>query len=695
MVASGTVTELLVENTLTNQSLRYLGLRMDDGHSVDLVGPALGATAQGDRIEATGVLVGQSFRVTSVTTLSPGPGVAAMSTPKSLTTLSGMLAIFHKDFFAEGRGEYGLAIRTSSGKMIALNVAVKPQWLEPNMEITAEGALSADGSSIDAGTLTILALPPAQASGVAGEPVTNAVTNTVLVIPIRFSDTPAGDPFNATAINTEFQTHVAPYYQEVSYGKQLLTINVACNTSPLAGCSGKTDANGWLQSSSATPANCDFTTMGSLADAAATAAGYNTSVTGTQFIYYVLPSIPSCGWAGLAYVGWGHAWSNGVNALWVYGHELGHNFGLWHSGSLSCPGQVIGGTCSVSEYGDPFDVMGNIRQGHFNSMQKSKLAWIPSTSVKQHTSGTQTYQLSPLESPGQSTYAVEIPVAADTNRTYWIEFRQPIGFDAPISTLPNLGAQIRVGGPSFDYPCTNCGGDDTELLDTTPGSSSGNGGFDDAALLAGQTYTDSTYGISVHVLSATTSLLTVQVTAPGASQPPSLVGAVSRKTHGAAGVFDLPLSLVVPPAVNHNPTTEPRQGPTHTIVFDFGKPITAATATVTEGTATAGTPTFSGNTVIVTLSGVANAHYITLALSNVASADGGTGGSGSVRIGFLVGDVNQSRVVTVSDLVLINAAITHPVTSLTYLKDINASGAVTVSDKLIANMNVTKALPAP
>ena len=83
MVASGTVTELLVENTLTNQSLRYLGLRMDDGHSVDLVGPALGATAQGDRIEATGVLVGESFRVTSVTTLSPGPGVATMSTPKS------------------------------------------------------------------------------------------------------------------------------------------------------------------------------------------------------------------------------------------------------------------------------------------------------------------------------------------------------------------------------------------------------------------------------------------------------------------------------------------------------------------------------------------------------------------------------------------------------------------------------------
>ena len=31
-------------------------------------------------------------------------------------------------------------------------------------------------------------------------------------------------------------------------------------------------------------------------------------------------------------------------------------------------------------------------------------------------------------------------------------------------------------------------------------------------------------------------------------------------------------------------------------------------------------------------------------------ADGGTGGSASVRIGFLAGDVNQNRVVTISDL---------------------------------------------
>jgi hypothetical protein len=171
---------------------------------------------------------------------------------------------------------------------------------------------------------------------------------------------------------------------------------------------------------------------------------------------------------------------------------------------------------------------------------------------------------------------------------------------------------------------------------------------------------------------------------------PVFQSAVSRKVHGAAGTFDLPLS-----AVTTNPTTEPRLGPAQTIVLTFNKAITAATATVTEGVATAAAPTFSGNDVIVGLTGVTNKQYVTVSLTNIASSDGGSGGSGSVRIGFLAGDVNQSRAVTVSDVVLVNNQIAHAVTAANYLKDLNASGAITVGDKVIANANVTKALPAP
>jgi Calx-beta domain/Putative Ig domain len=166
------------------------------------------------------------------------------------------------------------------------------------------------------------------------------------------------------------------------------------------------------------------------------------------------------------------------------------------------------------------------------------------------------------------------------------------------------------------------------------------------------------------------------------------VSAVSRKVHGAAGTFDIPLSLV-----STNPTTEPRQGPTHTIVIPFASAVTAATATITEGIATAGTPTFSGNAVIVPLSGVADQQYVTLTLSNVATAAGA--GSGTVRIGFLRGDVNQNRVVTVADEGLVNAQLAQFVTQSNFIKDVNVSGTLSVADRAITQANLTRNLPAP
>ena len=180
-----------------------------------------------------------------------------------------------------------------------------------------------------------------------------------------------------------------------------------------------------------------------------------------------------------------------------------------------------------------------------------------------------------------------------------------------------------------------------------------------------------------------------------AATPPVFQSAVSRKAHGASGTFDLPLSTVVPPTINHNPTTEPRQGPAQTIVFTFDKPLNGATVTITEGAATAAAPTFSGNSVVVGLTGVTNQQYVTVALTNVASTDGGTGGSASVRVGFLAGDVNQTRVVSVADLGLVNAVLAQVVNASNFLKDVNASGTLTVADKGITNANLTKALATP
>jgi hypothetical protein len=175
-----------------------------------------------------------------------------------------------------------------------------------------------------------------------------------------------------------------------------------------------------------------------------------------------------------------------------------------------------------------------------------------------------------------------------------------------------------------------------------------------------------------------------------ASTAPTLLSAASRKVHGAAGTFDLQLSLAT-----DNPSVEPRSGPTQTIVLTFDQPIAAATAQVTEGFATAGTPTFTGNTVITPLTAVADQQYVTLSLSGVMAAGGGTAGNALVRAGFLAGDANQNRVATVADAGAVNTQLSQPVTTANFMLDINANGALTIADKGVANANLTKALPAP
>ena len=175
---------------------------------------------------------------------------------------------------------------------------------------------------------------------------------------------------------------------------------------------------------------------------------------------------------------------------------------------------------------------------------------------------------------------------------------------------------------------------------------------------------------------------------------PALVKAASRKMHGNPGpTYDLVLA-----STPQDPTTEPRSGGAagnHTIVFAFDKPVISGTAAIVEGTATAGIPTFNGSEMAVPLTGAANAQYVTVAVSAVASADGGTGGSGSVRVGFLAGDVDQNRVVTAADQLAVNAVLTQSVTASNFLKDVNLSGTLSLADLLLVKSNLTLALPAP
>jgi len=403
----------------------------------------------------------------------------------------GILTIIHGDDFVNGKSSHALVIHEDNG----VDTPVRFSGATPKLgaRISVTGATASDGT-MDVSSTSVLS------ETTSSETLATISTQNAIFILVKFLDT-ASVPFTQADVQAVAVTNansVANFYPEVSYGKQGLSITVTP----------------WLTASMNTSATCDYTSIGNAANSAATAAGYVLSNYKNKF--YVMPYNSSCGWAGLAYVGSPYtAWSNGYNSGQVYTHELGHNFGLYHAGSASC----LSSGCSVAEYGDPYDTMGNKAMMHYDSSQKAKLGWLRSSAVVSHTGGTANYTLYPFEASGGTTYAVKI--AAASNRTYWLEYRQPLGFDASSTG----GVQFRVAAPF----ASSSGSDDTQIF---------NSGSSLVGLPVGSTYTDTTYGISVTVLSAGASGATIQVSSASlTASSTALTSSINPAAQGSSVTF--------------------------------------------------------------------------------------------------------------------------------------------------------------
>ena len=339
----------------------------------------------------------------------------------------------------------------------SLQIDAQEPALQSGMRVVAHGRSDANSGKFRVSRLEILALPAEhEPTSRLGAHAKAATPGSVLVILLKFADT-ASDPLPVATVQSVMSSatsSVANFYREASFGADNLTMTVTSS---------------WLRSSTmATPSTCDFTALAAAADAVASSAGY--TLANFEYRVYMFPTVSACGWSGLAYVGSPKkSWINGAASIKqsVVAHEIGHNHSLLHAASLRCIGVAIGGTCAASEYGDPFNAMGNVSGMHFNAMQKALLGWIPSATVANHGGGNATYTINPIEASGGALYAVRIPAA--TSRVYWLEYRQPIGFDSGMSAYPNNGAQIRLASP-FETLCSGCDAysNDTQLLDLTP-----------------------------------------------------------------------------------------------------------------------------------------------------------------------------------------------------------------------------------
>ena len=166
---------------------------------------------------------------------------------------------------------------------------------------------------------------------------------------------------------------------------------------------------------------------------------------------------------------------------------------------------------------------------------------------------------------------------------------------------------------------------------------------------------------------------------------PVAISAVSRKTHGAAGNFDINLQAA---------GIEDRTGPVagaHQVIVTFGNNVTVAGATVSSGVGTVGSFSVSGAVVTVNLTGVADVQRITITLVNVN--DGTNSGDVLVPMALLLGDTNGSGAVSAADVAQTKGQSGQTTTAANFRNDVNTSGGISASDVAQVKIKSGNVLP--
>ncbi|MEP6809491.1 MAG: LamG-like jellyroll fold domain-containing protein [Chthoniobacterales bacterium] len=177
---------------------------------------------------------------------------------------------------------------------------------------------------------------------------------------------------------------------------------------------------------------------------------------------------------------------------------------------------------------------------------------------------------------------------------------------------------------------------------------------------------------------------------PVATNPLILMNAVSRKTHGTAGTFDIPL-----PLTGALPGVECRSSAGgYTLVFTFSNNLVSGTAVVSAGTGVVqSAPVRSGNTMTVQLSGITDVQEIGVNLQQVIDEFGQILPDTTVNMRVLVGDTNGNGAVSSSDISQIKTQSGAAVSAANFRLDVNANGAISSSDTALVKSNSGHTLP--